>query len=185
MKMMDLHADDTHLMNRIALHDEQAFRLLYQQYGKPVYSLAYRILQNSSQAEEVTQDIFLKVWRQNTRWDSDKGTLKNWILAITQFTAIDHLRRERRQPALHPETLDDLEQTHVFATEGGWQDGVVLRTLIDQLPKDHVALIELAFFQGLTHMEIADRTRLPLGTVKTRLRSSLQRLRELWLETSQ
>jgi RNA polymerase sigma factor (sigma-70 family) len=177
------HFDDIELMRRIAAQDQQAFRSIYQQYGKAVYSLAYHVLQNAMLAEEVTQDTFLKVWRQNTSWDPEKGTLKNWLLSITHFTAIDRLRQERRQPTLHPEPIEDIEdEIGINSGEAGWQDGVVLRTLVKQLPGEQAFLIELAFFRGMSHGEIASETHIPLGTVKTRLRSGLTRLRELWLD---
>src|ERR1041385_1575938 len=81
-------SDDIELMRRIAERDQQALMELYQQYGKAVYSLAYRVLGNATFAEEAMQDTFLKVWHQTTRWDSDKGKLKNWLLTIAQLTAI-------------------------------------------------------------------------------------------------
>src|SRR5688572_5389818 len=99
--------DDIETMRRIAAHDSEAFRSLYQQYGKAVYSLAYRILNNSTLAEEVTQDAFLKIWQQTAHWDSQKGKLLNWLLTITQFTAIDRVRQEKRQPQLHPNPIDE------------------------------------------------------------------------------
>ncbi len=176
--------DDIDLMKRIHRHDQQAFRLLYQQHGKAAYSLAYRVLQNSTQAEEVTQDAFMKVWQQQTRWDPEKGQLRSWLLTITHFTAIDRLRRERRQPNLHPESIEDMEEVLSSRSDALWQDDTVLRMLIRQLPAEQMALIDLAFFRGMSHSEIAAETHLPLGTVKTRLRSGLQRLRELWVETT-
>lgn len=180
---MHLPSDDIELMRRIAAHDQQAFLALYEHYGKAVYSLAYRILQNTTFAEEVTQDAFLKVWRNTTHWDPAKGKLKNWLLAITQFTAIDRLRRERRQPAVHPDSIEDTDETMLHSrNEWRWQDGTALRMLVKQLPEEQASLIDLAFFQGMSHSEIAQVTQIPLGTVKTRLRSGLQRLRELWLE---
>jgi RNA polymerase sigma-70 factor, ECF subfamily len=181
---MDPRFDDIEFMKRIATHDQQAFRALYQEYGKSIFSLAYRILQNATLAEEVTQDTFLKVWRQTTQWDPNKGNLKNWLLAITHFTAIDRLRQEKRQPTLHPEPIEDIEEEMpVNRSDSGWQDGIALRMLVKQLPREQAFLIELAFFRGMTHNEIAEETEIPLGTVKTRLRSGLQRLRELWLES--
>ena len=181
---MQSEFDDIEYMRRIARHDQQAFRTLYQQYGRPVYSLAYRVLQNVILAEEVTQDTFLKVWQQKTQWDPDKGTLKSWLLTITHFTAIDRLRRERRQPNLHPEAIEDIEeQMPISRNDMGWQDGIALRMLVRQLPREQAFLIDLAFFWGMTHHEIADETDIPLGTVKTRLRTGLQRLRELWLDS--
>jgi RNA polymerase sigma-70 factor (ECF subfamily) len=177
--------DDIEFMKRTAARDQQAFYAIYQQYGRAVYSLAYRILQNGTLAEEVAQDTFLKVWQQKTQWDPAKGNLKNWLLAITHFTAIDRLRQERRQPDLHPDSIEDVEEQMPIAhSESGWQDGVVLRMLVRQLPEEQAFLIDLAFFRGMSHSEIASATHIPLGTVKTRLRSGLQRLRELWLEST-
>jgi RNA polymerase sigma-70 factor, ECF subfamily len=176
--------NDIDIMKRIMARDQQAFQMLYQQYGKPVYSIAYRVLQNSTLAEEVTQDTFLKIWQQRAYWDPNKGKLLNWLLTITQFTAIDRLRQEQRQPLLHPDAIEDTDD--VISAVGSvfqWREGTVLRGLVSQLPAEQASLIDLAFFQGMSHSEIADVTQLPLGTVKTRLRAGLQRLRELWLET--
>lgn len=180
-----MHAqfDDIECMNQVARHDQQAFRALYQHYGKAVYSLAYRVLQNATMAEEVTQDTFLKVWQQRTRWDPEKGLLRNWLLTITHFTAIDRLRHERRQPNLHPSSIEDMEEMLSARGDVLWQDGTLLRMLLQQLPPEQAALIDLAFFKGMSHSEIASDTQIPLGTVKTRLRTGLQRMRELWLES--
>jgi RNA polymerase sigma-70 factor, ECF subfamily len=172
--------DDIEIMKRVAAQDQQAFKLLYEEYGRAVYSLAYRILQNGKLAEEVTQDTFLKVWQQRTRWNPEKGKLKSWMLAIAHFTAIDCLRKEKRQPALHPDSVEDMDEKIAASL---WQEGSTLRLLVMQLPKEQASLIDLAFFQGMSHSDIANTTHIPLGTVKTRLRTGLQRLRELWLET--
>ncbi len=177
-------SNDAELMRRIAAHDQQALLALYQQHGKAVFSLAYRILQDATLAEEATQDTFFKVWRQTTHWDPAKGKLKNWLLTITQYTAIDRLRRERRQPALHPDPIEDTDETMLVArNDSRWQDGTALRLLVAELPPEQAVLIDLAFYQGMSHSDIASVTHLPLGTVKTRLRSGLQRLRELWLDS--
>ncbi len=183
---MHSQVDDTELMRRIAAHDQQAFRAVYQRYGKAIYSLAYHILQNTMLAEEATQDTFIKLWRHQAQWDSDKGSLKTWLLAITHFTAIDRLRQERRQPVLHPESIEDIEDVEPISAahnEMGWQDGIALRMLVRQLPREQALLIDLAFFRGMSHSEIAREMGIPLGTVKTRLRTGLHRLRELWLES--
>lgn len=181
---MSVEFDDIEIMRRIGRRDQQAFHALYQQYGTAVYSLAYRILQNVTLAEEVSQDTFVKVWQHKSQWDPQKGKLKNWLLTIAHFTAIDRLRQERRQPNVHPESIEDMEEEVPSRSEAFWQDGTALRMLVLQLPKEQAVLIELAFFKGMTHTEIADSTRIPLGTVKTRLRNALQKLRELWLESS-
>jgi len=180
---MHPESDDIYLMAQIARQDDHALHTLYQQYGTAVYSLAYRVLQNTTLAEEATQDTFLKIWQQKTTWDPAKGALKSWLLTIAHHTAIDRLRREARQPATHPEAIEDVEAFGTLRPET-WQDDILLRSLIQHIPAEQATLIELAFFGGLSHSEIAERTALPLGTIKTRLRSGLRKLRELWLETS-
>lgn len=177
-------SDNIELMQRIAVQDQEALKLLYQQYGKAVYSLAYRILGNATLAEEATQDTFLKIWQQKTFWNPEKGKLHNWLLAITQFTAIDRLRQEKRQPQLHPDSIEETAEALSLSSQDlPWQEGSILRELVLHLPEEQASLINLAFFHGMSHSEIADTTQVPLGTVKTRLRTGLQRLRELWLES--
>src|SRR5579864_2953977 len=144
--------DDINLMQRIATRDQQSFSAIYQQYGSAIYSLAYHVLQDATLAEEVTQDTFLKVWRQTAQWNPEKGNLKNWLLAITHFTAIDRLRKEHRQPSLHPEAIEDVEdRLPIGRNETSWQEGVTLHILVAQLPHEQASLIDLAFFRGLSH----------------------------------
>ncbi|MEZ4668053.1 MAG: sigma-70 family RNA polymerase sigma factor [Anaerolineae bacterium] len=182
---MSFQFDDVEIMRRIAAQDQQAFRLLYQEYGKAVFSLAYRIVQNVVLAEEITQDSFLKVWNHKNQWDPKKGKLKNWLLTITHFTAIDRLRKERRQPTLHQDTIEDMEEQFPSGNgEPPVHDGALLLMLVQQLPPEQASLIDLAFFKGMSHGEIANTTHIPLGTVKSRLRQGLQRLRVLWLEST-
>jgi RNA polymerase sigma-70 factor (ECF subfamily) len=185
MDFMFSPADDIERMRRVAERDQQALWELYQEYGKAVYSLAYRVLENTVLAEEVTQDTFLKVWHQTTRWDSEKGKLKNWLLTIAQFTAIDRLRKEGRQPAVTTDPIEDTDENLLTrSNDAPWQEQSALHMLVDQLPEQQGRLIQLAFFQGMSHGEIADALHMPLGTVKTRLRAGLHRLRELWVESA-
>lgn len=176
-----MQSDDIALMQRIAARDQQALMELYEKYGKAVFSLAYRVVNNAGLAEEVTQDAFLKVWHQSARWDSDKGKLKSWLLTITQFTAIDRLRQERRQPAVLPDSLEDSAESTLLTDAKTWQEQSTMQLLIAQLPPEQARLIDLAFFYGMSHSDIAAALKMPLGTVKTRLRSGLHRLRELWM----
>ncbi len=176
-----MQSDDIALMQRIAARDQQALMELYETYGKAVYSLAYRVVNNTVLAEEVAQDTFLKVWNQTARWDSEKGKLKSWLLTIAQFTAIDRLRQERRQPVVLLDALDDNAETFMLADATHWQEGTTMQILIAQLPIEQARLIDLAFFHGMSHTDIAESLKMPLGTVKTRLRTGLRRLRELWM----
>jgi RNA polymerase sigma-70 factor (ECF subfamily) len=177
--------DEVHLIRRIAARDQNALSELYNAYGGMVYGLTYRILQNSTFAEEVTQDIFLTIWNQASRWDSARGTLIAWMLSIARNAAIDRLRQEQRRPLRTAVDLDDmLEMIGVTGTvdDPVWHDGRLLRTLMERLPAEQADAIRLAFFEGLSHTEISDRLRLPLGTVKTRVRLGMQKLKDLWIE---
>lgn len=171
-------------MQRILQRDEQAVTDLYQQYGSLVYSLALRICQNVESAQEVTQDTFLKVWRQSDRWDAAKGRLVVWLLTITRYTAIDYLRRESRQPQTGYTTLDDLAETvgkQPRIDDAAWLDRRIMLSLLTDLPPEQQQVIELAFYQGMSHSQISEYLRLPLGTVKTRLRLGMQKLKTGWL----
>lgn len=174
---------DQELMQRIEKQDQVALALLYARYGKTVYSLTFRVLQNTAMAEEATQDTFLKVWKRATQWDPTKGMLSSWLLTVARHTAIDRLRQEQRQTVPGMASLEDTmplasPQLDDFAL----RDGPLLHSLLRQLPPDQAHAIELAFFEGLTHTELATRLKLPLGTVKARIRTGLQKLRVYWQE---
>lgn len=179
---------DIHLLQGIAERDQRAFLALYERYGNLVYSLALRVVRHQVMAEEVTQDVFLKVWQQPTRWNPALGQFSSWLLTITRNAGIDRLRKERR----HWTPTHDYSDLLIEAGEKGtvgenpyWFDGLLLARLLQQLPTEQRQLIELAFYQGYTHSELADNLQLPLGTVKTRLRTGLQKLRALWEEANQ
>lgn len=179
-------SSDTDLMNRIAQRDEAALTELYQHYGSLVYSLALRILQNRELAEEITQDIFLMVWNRSESWSSSRGQLSSWLLTVTRYRAIDRIRHEQRRPDMQATVLnEDLMRSEQSRQpdDPRLEDSRLLHTLLSQLPPEQAQVIELAFFGGLTHSALAEMLNLPLGTVKTRLRLGLQKLRILW-ETS-
>lgn len=178
--------DDIQLLRAIAQSDQAAFMQLYQRYSNLVYSLALRVLRHQTVAEEVTQDVFLKIWQQPDRWNPALGQFSSWLLTITRNAAIDRLRKEQRYPQAEQDGSSDLFFAQI--AEGAisdnplWFEGQILRHLLQQLPDEQRQLIELAFYQGYTHSELADGLAMPLGTVKTRLRSGLQKLRTLWEE---
>ena len=179
-------APDRELMQKIRQGDQSALVLLYARYGNAVYGLALYVLHDAGLAEEVTQDTFLKVWKQSERWDADKGKLSSWLLTVARHTAIDRYRKlQRRPPPGLP--LEDAErsagQIAVVDTQQ-WVDGQLLARLLSQLPGEQAQLIHLAFYQGMSHSEMAESLLLPLGTVKTRLRLGLHKLRILWQEAT-
>lgn len=181
-------ANDEALMTRIRQRDEGALSELYQLYGNAVYSVALRVTGGREWAEEVTQDTFFKVWHQSTRWDAQRGSLIVWLLTITRHAAIDYLRREQRKPDEIGIPLDDLSEQlgeQSLIDDPMWQNHRMMRRLMDEIPPEQAEVIRLAFYEGLTHGLIAERLKLPAGTIKTRIRLGLQKLKHLWLIATQ
>jgi RNA polymerase sigma-70 factor, ECF subfamily len=181
--------DDSVLLRRIAAGDSDALVALHQRYVNLVYSMAWRVLQDVGLAEEVSQDVFMKLWQRSQLYDAARGRFSSWLLTITRFAAIDRLRAEGRRPSTAAVSGDDgsertsLEQL-LPTDHASWERGQHLRLLLEQLPAEQRQAIELAYFGGLTHSEMARLLDLPLGTVKGRLRLGLERLRSLWLDES-
>ncbi|HEX2619362.1 MAG TPA: sigma-70 family RNA polymerase sigma factor [Phototrophicaceae bacterium] len=183
-----LRVQDDELMLRIIQRDESALTELYQLYGNAVYSVALRVCGGSEWAEEVTQDTFFKVWHQSERWDAQRGKLIVWLLTITKHAAIDYIRREQRKPQLAGVSLDDISESlgkNSLMDDPAWQDHRLMARLITELPEEQAEAIRLAFYQGLSHSAIAEELNLPLGTVKTRVRLGMQKLKSLWLIANQ
>lgn len=178
--------DEASLVQRLIQQDQSALSELYTQFGGLVYSIAMRVVQNPVLAEEVTQDAFLKVWHQPSSWDPTRGKFVSWLLTITRYTAIDLLRKEQRRPVQDAVELEDLRIGSGSQMDDPiWQDGRLLRSLLEKLPAEQVQVIELAFFEGMSHSEMAEHLNLPLGTVKTRVRLGLQKLKALWQEANE
>jgi RNA polymerase sigma-70 factor (ECF subfamily) len=179
--------EDALLLKRTAAGDSDALLALHKRYANLVYSMAWRVLQDVGLAEEVTQDVFLKLWRQAQRYDPDRGRFSAWLLSVTRFAAIDRLRREGRRPSTVDLWADGVDPQAalelLLATDHeSWERGQHLRLLLMQLPAEQRQVVELAYFGGLTHSELAEQLGLPLGTVKGRLRLGLEKLRGLWLD---
>jgi RNA polymerase sigma-70 factor, ECF subfamily len=167
--------DAGRLMDRVRARDAAAFELLYDQYHRLVYGVALRVLADPAAAEDVTQAVFLKVWSQPSLFRA--GNFGSWIVRVTRNRAVDllrsrSLRAESELPASLPvdDTVADAAFAHI--------DGERVRDALAQLPRDQREPIELGFFGGATQEQIARQTGLPLGTVKTRIRTGLRRLRD-------
>lgn len=174
------------LIQRIIDRDESALAELYSDYGTRVFGVALHVLQDSKLAEEVTQDTFLKIWANAHKWAIERGSISAWVLTIARYTAIDLLRRERHQSVnggqLLMEPLDEMLLTLEYSESIlDRQNGEQLKTLIAQLPQEQVEAIELAFFKGMTHLEIANHLDQPLGTIKSRIRNGLKTLKGMWI----
>ena len=155
-----------------------ALEELYATYSGIALGLAYQVLGNLSDAEEVLQDVFLKVWRSGSSYNPSRGSARTWLLAIVRHRAIDLLRRRPRVPI---DALDEhfhaAGQTDVPAQVASNIDGQRMRHALQLLPPEQLQVIQLAYYAGLTHQEMAEQLAVPLGTIKGRLRLAMDRLR--------
>ena len=175
------------LLRLIAAGDGEALVALHRRYVHLVYGMAWRILQDVGLAEEVTQDVFLKLWQKSQRYDPERGAFAGWLLSVTRFAAIDRLRLEGRRPRTNEPLADNSDDQAAWdrllpTDHAAWERGQHLRLLLAQLPSDQRQVIELAYFGGLSHSELAEQLGVPLGTVKGRLRLGLEKLRASWLD---
>jgi len=173
---------DEELMPLIGAKDPEAFEVFYDRHGGVAYSLAYRIVGEQAAAEDVTQEAFISLWRSGARFDSTRGSVRSWMLSIVRNRAIDHLRSKAgKAPKLAFDDDSILEQrpaeemTEELAIEHETADEV--RGALGTLPGDQSKVIELAYFGGFSHSEIAQMLGVPLGTVKGRMRLGLEKIR--------
>src|ERR1700739_4248590 len=169
--------DDAALIARLRAGDEAAMGDLYDRYSGVVYGVALRVLGNTMTAEDVVQEVFLQLWRNPQAFDADRGRLAPWLAVISRNRAIDLLRK--RPPE---DDIDELPiSTGVDLEDAASQKLVVdkIRVVLGGLPQDQRKALEMAFFEGMTHSEIAGKTGDPLGTVKTRIRTGLLALRKV------
>lgn len=172
------------LLRRIQSGDEEALLTLHRQYANLVYSVAYRVLDDQMAAEEVTQDTFLKIWNKGYTFDPDKGQFVTWLLTVTRRLSIDVLRqRQRREPRTGMLFMDEDPSLweNLLPADNVSDLRRTLYSVMNDLPQDQRDLIEMTYFYGLSHSEIAETTGLPLGTVKTRIRLGMQKLRSAWI----
>ena len=173
-------ASDEMLIERLAATaDEVALSELYDRYQAQMYGLAMRITRDPALAQDAVQEAFVGVWRNAVRYSVGRASVRTWILSITHHRAIDVLRRRRPTTTLpDTETVDEaLRSPDVWPEVVRALDGDAVRIAIGGLPEIQRQAIELAYFEGLTQVEIAERTGAPLGTVKSRVRLGLQSLR--------
>ena len=179
---------DDDLIAAIGRRDPTALVALYDRHGRLAFALAYRVLGDAGAAEEVVQDAFLLVWRRAASFDAARGSARAWVLTIVRNRAIDARRRRvgRRHEVLGLEVAEE-----ALAVPGVWGEVVLglerdeVRAAVEALPEEQRRAIELAYFEGLTHREIAERTNRPLGTIKGRLRLGLQKLDGALAETTE
>jgi RNA polymerase sigma-70 factor, ECF subfamily len=174
---------DDALVAQVVIGNDEALLTLYDRYAGRVYALALRIVRNQMTAEEITQDVFLKLKARARRYAAERGALSSWLLTIARNTALDRIRLENRRPSLDDDedaedTWNILPDAATITDESRWRS---LYFALQSLVPEQRQVIELAYYQGLSHSEIAAHLNCPLGTVKTRLRLGMEELRRLWL----
>ncbi len=181
-RLADDRGADRIALEGIARGDHDGLAALYDRHARPVYSLAFRILQDQGEAEDIVQDVFSQAWRQAAHYDASRGPVAAWLFTLARSRAIDRLRARRARP----EPAADERQAANLVDPGMAPDLQVLsaeqigrvRAALESLPALQRAAIELAYYEGLTHVEIAARLEQPLGTIKTRIRLALGKLRD-------
>ncbi len=173
--------DDVALMRRVRERDERAVEELVRRFERPLYSLAYRVAGSDRFAQDVVQEAFVTVWRDADRYDPARGAVSSWLLTMTRFKAIDMLRRETGAKRRHVDVDLSLEPSDHDVHEETWlrTRRETVRTALRELPDTQREAVTLAFFDGLTHVEVAEALAIPLGTAKSRIREGLLRLRRV------
>jgi RNA polymerase sigma factor (sigma-70 family) len=179
---------DEALLNAIAGGAVWAMESLYQRYSRILYSLAYRMVADHQVAEDLLQDAFLAVWRRAITYSPQTGAARSWLISILHHRTIDYLRRVRRRSTIQVAPLEELELNesiaHPDAWDAAWQSvkSSHVRAALMKIPAEQRLVIELAYFQGWTHSEIAEGTQIPLGTIKARMRLGLLHLKEILIQ---
>jgi RNA polymerase sigma-70 factor (ECF subfamily) len=176
-------SDDTQLLRRVAHGDRQAFSQLYDRYAGVLYSTIVRVLNNTEEANDALQDVFLQIWDKADTYDASLGKPFTWALTLTRNKAIDRLRALKRRYSFIEEISHEMEETSRSFNSGSddifTQDqAALIRAAVATLPLEQRQAIEMAFLGGLTQSEIAAALNQPLGTIKARIRRGLLRLRE-------
>ena len=168
--------DDATLLAQVRRGDEHAMASLFDRYSKVVYSVALRVLRDPASAEDILQEVFMQMWRSPEGFIAIRGSLGGWLTVVARNRSIDALRRKRPS-----ETIDDLSLASQYDLASEAERNTLVeraRSVLAKLPVEQRKTLEMAFFDGLTHTEIAEMTGDPLGTVKTRARLGMNKLRQ-------
>jgi RNA polymerase sigma-70 factor (ECF subfamily) len=172
---------DEDLISLVGGSDAEAFATLYDRHGRAAYSLAYRMMGERQAAEDLVQDAFLKVWRAAGSYRTERGSVRNWLLSVVHNRAIDQLRsrasRRRTQKKIEA-SAPTSQPSEAFAQTWRNSQREQVREALKTLPQEQLKIVELAYFSGYTHMEIAELLGLPLGTVKGRMRLGLKKVKD-------
>jgi RNA polymerase sigma-70 factor (ECF subfamily) len=170
-------------MPLVEVGDAEALATLYDRHGRAAYSLAYRLMGEKQEAEDVVQEAFVKVWRSAGGYRVGRGSVRTWILSIVHNRGIDQIRshasRRRTQDKVEA-SAPTSEPSEAFSETWKNSQREQVREALNTLPQEQLKILELAYFSGYTHVEIAERLDLPLGTVKGRMRLGLRKIRDFF-----
>ena len=173
------HIPEDQLIQLLKDKDRDAFTNLYDNYSSALYGVVFRIVNDESLAEDILQEVFVKIWKNIAFYDASKGRLFTWLINVTRNTAIDKYRsQEFRQQAKNQKIDDSVHQVNNLMSVSTKVDHIGLKETVSQLKPEYVQMIDLLYFKGYTHEEVAKEFNIPLGTVKTRIRSAIMQLRQ-------
>ncbi|WP_026691063.1 RNA polymerase sigma factor [Alteribacter aurantiacus] len=171
--------DDKQLYRRIQEHDQAALETLYDKYEKLLYSFAYKMVQDPQSAEEIVQEVVLKLWKGTGTYDETKGKFSSWLLTMTRNTAIDMIRKQDKQEVHLSNEWEPGDSGPQVEDMIEWKEqGETLKKAIRTLKKEQIEIVELFYFKGYSQRKIAEKTNIPLGTIKGRIRLALKHLRQ-------
>ncbi|MGH7807215.1 MAG: sigma-70 family RNA polymerase sigma factor [Thermodesulfobacteriota bacterium] len=168
------------LIPRIARKDKAAFNELYHGFSQVVFNLGFRVLRDRGEAEEIVQEVFFQVWDKASSYDPNRGAVTTWIMNITRSRAIDRLRTlgfRKLNTEMDVERINP-KSDFIRITEGDKEKRTIIQKALDNLPEEQRLAVEMAYFDGFTHYEIAERLNKPVGTIKTRITLGVARLRK-------
>ncbi|MEA5426880.1 RNA polymerase sigma factor [Arcicella lustrica] len=171
------------LVSLLQSKDERGFSILYDNYSSALYGVILKIVRSEEVAADVMQDSFVKIWRNIEGYNRTKGTLFTWILNVARNTAIDRIRSQEFQNSQKNHDLDD--HVNFIDSQGGSQfdiDAIGIKKVIENLRPEHQQIIDLLYFKGYTQAEVSEEFGIPLGTVKTRVKSAIVQLRQYFIE---
>ncbi|HIK42563.1 sigma-70 family RNA polymerase sigma factor [Thermoleptolyngbya sp. M55_K2018_002] len=178
-------SEEAHLLARIAQQDQSALSLLYDRYARVLYSLAFRILGSVEEAEEIVLDVFSQVWKLAGRYDPRRGRVDAWLFMLTRSRSLDRLRSLQRVSKAVESSTEAAKTVPQAQISDPTEDVLInerrdrVLAAMQRLPVEQREVLELAYYEGLTHVEIATKTGKSLGTVKTRIRLGLNKLRQV------
>ena len=185
-----ISSEDHKLLHKIAHRETDALSVLYDRYGRLLYSVAYHMVGNQNLAEEIMLDIFRRVWEKADSYRADRASVRTWLTSMTRNRAIDMLRRESVRPERDSVSWDELlvePRTTSHSPEMIVSHNIEMQKVhaaLAKLPQDQQDVLAMAYFRGDSHSQIANHLQLPIGTVKTRIRLGMQKLRHMLLPQS-